>query len=195
MLRLALAACATAYCGAGVLRLLRRELLSPPAGSQLPKSAHGERRTMWTFTTRRVKQKALCSTAPGPLRAGAAETLCRHLCSFFYCALEFNISPAQTFRPSSLAQPTPASAKPWYSTSFARVWHRCCKIHLQKYFNRRDAPHTHSSTAANGTIRQWYSLNMTPVQVFFGNSYWSRSYSSAGLSWCLCKLKKNCKLL
>ena len=49
MLRLALAACATAYCGAGVLRLLRRELLSPPAGSQLPKSAHGERRTRRTM--------------------------------------------------------------------------------------------------------------------------------------------------
>ena len=80
----------TAYCGAGVLRLLRRELLSPPAGSQLPKSAHGERRTrrtMWTFTTRRVKQKALCSTAPGPLRAGAAETWCRHLWTFFFIAL------------------------------------------------------------------------------------------------------------
>ena len=50
-------------------------------------------------------------------RTGSPESrCCRDLVQapvyFFYCALEFNISPAHTFRPSSLAPPTPASAKP-----------------------------------------------------------------------------------
>ena len=116
MLRLALAACAFdcllwrrgSKTAAPRAAVPTRGL---PAAQKRARRAENEENDVNFYNATRKAESSLQHRTGSPesrcCRPGAGTCVL-----FFYCALEFNISPAHTFRPSSLAPPSGAGAKP-----------------------------------------------------------------------------------
>ena len=82
-----------------------------PAAQKRARRAENEENDVNFYNATRKAESSLQHRTGSPESRCCRDLVQAPVC-FFYCALEFNISPAHTFRPPSLAQPTPASAKP-----------------------------------------------------------------------------------
>ena len=117
MLRLALAACAFdcllwrrgSKTAAPRAAVPTRGL---PAAQKRARRAENEENDVNFYNATRKAESSLQHRTGSPESRCCRDLVQAPVYFFFYCALEFNISPAHTFRPSSLAQPTPAGAKP-----------------------------------------------------------------------------------